>query len=327
MSETVSVVVPVYNGEKYLAECVESILSQSYQDLELIVVDDGSTDKTLTILEEYRRKDSRLQILRVSNGGPELARVRGLSLVRNDGWLMFVDADDYLIGKDILQRLTTVGNQNHADVVCFDYFYRNQKGFHIEKACILECTEALGNMLHRTLLDGNMWCKLYRTKIVKEQKGEILSNKHFCDFVSTGHILEHSKRIWVEPICGYYYRDVVKSLSRNNQCHPREEEYEEGARSYYQYITRRYPSIKAYAEYNWLMALIYVCIKFEKDINVRRSDIRFSNYKKHFRNCCKELVHNRLIPMREKVQYFLCYFDLFRTAYRIGSVWMGKGKK
>jgi len=101
---TVSVIVPIYNREKYIARCIESILRQTYKDFELILVDDGSKDGSLVICEEYARKDGRIVVLHKENGGVSSARNLGLDNARGE-WICFVDSDDY-VTEHYIQSLT-----------------------------------------------------------------------------------------------------------------------------------------------------------------------------------------------------------------------------
>lgn len=94
-SPLISVVVPVYNAEKTLQECVDSILSQEYEDYELLLVDDGSKDSSPLICDEYSQKDDRVKVFHKPNGGVSLARNVGISKARGE-WLTFIDADDYI---------------------------------------------------------------------------------------------------------------------------------------------------------------------------------------------------------------------------------------
>lgn len=96
----VSVIVPVYNVERYLRECVDSVLGQSYENIELILVDDGSTDGSGTICDEYAERDSRVRVIHKSNGGQSVARNTALDEAVGD-WVMFVDSDDAIIDNAI----------------------------------------------------------------------------------------------------------------------------------------------------------------------------------------------------------------------------------
>ncbi len=105
----VSVIIPVYNVERYLRECVDSVLGQSYENIELILVDDGSTDGSGTICDEYAGRDSRVRVFHQSNGGQSVARNAALDVARGD-WVMFVDSDDAITGNAIEMLLTAAVN-------------------------------------------------------------------------------------------------------------------------------------------------------------------------------------------------------------------------
>ncbi len=112
----VSVIVPVYNTEKYLAECIESISNQTFKDLELILVDDGSTDNSGTICDEYAKKDNRIKVFHQENGGVCHARNKGLDNATGK-YICFVDSDDYLEHNALEILYTDIQNHN-ADISC-----------------------------------------------------------------------------------------------------------------------------------------------------------------------------------------------------------------
>ena len=91
----ISVIVPVYNVEKYLEACIDSILQQTYEKIEIILVDDGSTDSCGKICDEYASKDSRLKVLHKGNGGLSSARNAGIKVATGE-WITFIDSDDYI---------------------------------------------------------------------------------------------------------------------------------------------------------------------------------------------------------------------------------------
>ena len=126
----ISIIVPVYNGEKYFAECIQSILDQSFTDIEVIVINDGSTDGSLPLIKGSAQNDSRVVVINQKNKGVSAARNAGLSKARGD-YIMFVDADDYIARKDALELLidsvhapissstTVAGNINHKTTTSF----------------------------------------------------------------------------------------------------------------------------------------------------------------------------------------------------------------
>ena len=114
----VSIIVPVYNTEKYLHRCIDSILRQTLTDIEVILVDDGSFDSSGKICEEYARKDSRLRVIHQKNAGVAVARNTGLDIASGD-YIAFVDSDDY-IEPNMYQSMMQVANQYDCDVVLCD---------------------------------------------------------------------------------------------------------------------------------------------------------------------------------------------------------------
>lgn len=318
MKETdrITVIIPAYNAEQYIRKCVDSILGQTWENLRLILVDDGSTDKTSQIADEYAVRDSRVSVIHKLNEGAELARKAALDVIDSQGFIMFVDADDYLLKRDLLQQLVETSIAESADIVCFDFLHKGKRGLNIVKAETLDVQEALGNMLLRHKIDGNLVCKLYRASIVKAQNVHFV-NKRNCDFVIVGTMLTNAGKIYLLPVCGYYYRYVENSQSRNQCLHDREEQYEQEAYRFYEKTALAYPKLKSYAEAHWLSVLIYVCIKMEKDSSVRRSTARFLNYKKHFRKQWAQVIVNPHVTARDKIQYWLCFLNLFRSLFRL----------
>lgn len=122
--KSVSVVVPVYNAESYIAECLESILAQSYKDFELILVDDGSKDSSGRICDDYALRDSRIRVIHQQNGGVTAARRHGVQEAQGE-WISFVDADDKLEAEG-LEKLVAVAEQdNELDIIegAYTWFY------------------------------------------------------------------------------------------------------------------------------------------------------------------------------------------------------------
>ena len=113
----VSVIIPVYNVEQYLRECLDSVTSQTLKQIEIICIDDGSTDNSLEILKEYQAKDTRIKIIRQENGGLSSARNTALKHCSGD-YITFVDSDDYL-RTDALQLLTEKAQENDLDMLTF----------------------------------------------------------------------------------------------------------------------------------------------------------------------------------------------------------------
>lgn len=114
----ISVVVPVYNTDKYLSRCIDSMLAQTYTDFELLLVNDGSTDNSGAICDDYAKKDSRIRVLHKKNGGVSSARNMGLDNARGE-WIAFVDADDW-VREDFLQKRYELAIKEEADIAYGD---------------------------------------------------------------------------------------------------------------------------------------------------------------------------------------------------------------
>ena len=119
----VSIVIPIYKAEKYLRTCIDSVLGQTYKDLEVILVDDASPDRCGEICEEYAKKDSRVRVIHKENEGVSKARNAGLAIATGD-FVQFVDSDDYL-AEDMTQKLVEQMEQQKVDLVLCGFFEKN----------------------------------------------------------------------------------------------------------------------------------------------------------------------------------------------------------
>ena len=118
MKGLISVIVPVYNTEKYLDRCIQSILSQTYSNIEILLIDDGSTDSSGAICDKYAEQDSRVRVFHKANGGVSSARNMGLDKAKGT-WFTFVDSDDW-IDMDMYEQMYNAAIQNKVDMVCCD---------------------------------------------------------------------------------------------------------------------------------------------------------------------------------------------------------------
>ena len=114
----VSIVIPVFNVELYINECIDSVINQTYRDLEIILVDDGSSDGSGAICDEYAIRDSRIKVIHKRNGGLSDARNVGLAMARGE-YIYFLDSDEY-IRLDAIEKLVDIAEREHAEIVCFN---------------------------------------------------------------------------------------------------------------------------------------------------------------------------------------------------------------
>ena len=207
----ISIIVPVYNAEKYLPECIQSILSQSYQDYEAILVDDGSTDISGEICEQYTQTDNRLRVFHKSNGGVSSARNLGIAEAKGE-YITFVDADDYLAPNYLLELVNE--NEDFDFVVGGATIIDNNNEYICESkhndTIIRSKAEFVSYYpeLDESVVFDAPWNKLFRTLIIK--KNAICFDANFYYGEDKLFVLSYLKQvesIHIIPTCSYYYRE------------------------------------------------------------------------------------------------------------------------
>lgn len=168
MKELISVIVPVYNCEKYIESCINSILDQDYHELELILVDDGSTDASGNLCDEYAAQDKRIKVLHGKNSGVSAARNKGIQMAEGK-WYSFVDADDYL-DRDMYSTLIAFQKKTGAEIVQCGYrriendlevFSTNSSDQYIQNT-----KEAVKCLIEGKLFSNALWTKLFNKKVI-----------------------------------------------------------------------------------------------------------------------------------------------------------------
>jgi glycosyltransferase involved in cell wall biosynthesis len=174
----VSVIVPVYNKEKYIGRCIESIQNQSMTDWELILVDDCSTDKSIHIMNDYASRDDRIIVRRQEeNHGPMMARRLGDEIAKGD-YITYCDADDTL-PKMALQNLYDEVIRTGADIVSGNYDYYRTDGTKMRTAFSLEYgndTESILKSLLKKQIVHSLWSKLYRRSLLRDYNYEVIDH-------------------------------------------------------------------------------------------------------------------------------------------------------
>ncbi|WP_206425633.1 glycosyltransferase family 2 protein [Romboutsia sp. Marseille-P6047] len=174
----VSVIIPIYNVEKYLNRCIDSVINQSLKDIEIILVNDGSPDNCPKICDEYANKDSRIKVIHKSNGGLSSARNAGMKIATGD-YIGFVDSDDY-IEINMYEQMYKVAYENNVDFVMSDYYkvYNDSKKevtLDIDSSLYLK--EDIYNKIYPSLIMKEnidygpllaVWHCLYKTSFIKE---------------------------------------------------------------------------------------------------------------------------------------------------------------
>lgn len=216
--ELISIIIPIYNGEKFLRNCIESILNQTYYNIEIILINDGSIDKTRQICEEYIKKDSRIIYKEQENKGVSAARNLGLEFASGN-FCLFVDVDDYM-ELNALEMLYDVVKKYNSDIVIFNYYtvdkyiIKNRK-YDIYKKNI-NANEFVEFMLSNEYYKGFLWNKLISRKIIAEYRFD--ENIHIMEDII--FLLEISKNInnvyILDEYLYFYVQHNLSALHVNN---------------------------------------------------------------------------------------------------------------
>lgn len=260
--ELISVIVPVYNVEKYLSKCIESLQNQTYKNLEIILVDDGATDDSGKICDEYAKKDNRIKVIHKKNGGLSDARNVGINSA-NGNYIQFIDSDDY-IDLDMIELLYNNVKKYNADIsMCSHYILT-------EEECTAEGTNELSvysrvEVLKEILLDEKVrsyaWNKLFAKKLFDEIR--FPKGKVFEDILTIPKLFEKAEKVVLDDVSKYYYRQRKGSI-----LHVQTKElrlcYINSALEIMNFIKEKEPSLDRYCAYN----VAHITIKTFNDIGL-----------------------------------------------------------
>lgn len=208
----ISIIVPIYNVEKYIGKCINSIINQTYKNLEVILVDDGSPDNCGRICDEFAKQDSRIRVIHKKNGGVSDARNHGTKIASGD-YIMYVDGDDY-IELSACEELATILEECKADIVCYNFRKVDELGNIIYnkniysqgntgKKVVMSYEEAMIDNLYRKNIRYEAGSKIYSKKIAK--KIEFPINMLSEDFATFYKFLLEAQKIIFYDKCLYNY--------------------------------------------------------------------------------------------------------------------------
>lgn len=243
----VSVIIPVYNVEEYLERCINSVLEQTYTDYEVILINDGSTDNSGLICDEYAKKHSYIKVLHIENGGP--ARARRIGVDNSNGkYIMFMDSDDY-IAVDMLQELYS--SSSDADIVCSNCYrvigdkLELQPFYEQDSISYSSTFEILYEFFSKRYLNGAVWGKII--------KRELLDSIDFCEKAIIGEdinvmlqLYEKANEIRCISKPLYYYVQNLEGISHSGYT----EKHRAGLEYYIMTrngIIKKYPKLKTEA--------------------------------------------------------------------------------
>lgn len=218
LNSLISIIIPIYNVEKYLPACLDSIIDQNHKDLEIILVNDGSTDNSSQICEEYAAKDKRIKVIHKENGGLSDARNAGFEIATGE-FISFVDSDD-LISPDFCEKLINALLSNDADIAeCGFLKFENPKEIKqfknsdSQKSEVLDTETALKRLMEVSEA-AVVWNKIYRKEVIDNLRFPV--RKINEDEYWTYKVFGNAGKIVKLPDTMYYYRQQQGSIMGQN---------------------------------------------------------------------------------------------------------------
>ena len=232
----ISVVIPVYNVEKYLKRCLDSIINQTFKDIEIICVDDGSTDGSHQILQEYAARDNRIVVLSQQNSGVAAARNNGLKKAKGK-FIYFCDSDDCL-HPQCFEIAHYFAIKHNADMVSFNFVENDEPELRNKKINpddieykITDNPVLLGSYREKFRVHFNVWTKLYRRYLLDEV--EFIEKIHFEDYPHTFAVMAKKPKTVILNQALYFYFIIKGSLSHIKGDKKQITDYHTGIKSIY----------------------------------------------------------------------------------------------
>lgn len=316
--DLISVVVPVYNVEKYLRKCVDSIINQTYKNLEIILVDDGSPDNCGKICDEYEKKDNRVKVIHKENGGLSDARNVG---TRNaiGKYLTYIDSDDFVSSDYIDVMYQSIRNNPKikfatigVKIIRDDSQIEKQKN---NEMILLNDEQAFLSLLYNEGVFLSAWGKLFETNFIK--KYEFPVGKAYEDTAVIYKWIYDAKKIIYCSKKGYFYVNRKNSISTQNVFNEKELDYMNHTKKMLEFIKKNYSNLNdatdrffLYANFRELRILLQ-----SKNPNKQYIQEVWNNIKQYR----KIVIKNKRIPKRDKFAIYTSYFgkEIFKLVWMI----------
>lgn len=213
----VSLIIPVYNVEKYLKKCLDSAITQTLTEIEIIVVNDGSTDGSLSIINAYASRDQRIKVVSQENCGLGAARNAGIRIAQGE-YLAFMDSDDW-VEPDFLEKMYVTACYRNVDIVIcnhvktYEELWEFKNGRHL-KADVYTGHEAMKKIISDSVIQSFAWDKLYKRTLFTLNDIYYPKSLYFEDMATTFKVFYYAKTVGVIDDCLYHYLQRKGSISR-----------------------------------------------------------------------------------------------------------------
>ena len=315
-----SVIVPVYNTERYLTTCLESILDQIYSNIEVIVVDDGSTDESGKICDEIAKRDSRVTVIHKDNAGLSSARNIGIQ-VASGKYIAFVDSDDYL-RKDTLEKLINTALETNSDIVISNYYLYFHDGNdikhlkHMPKKKTYSNNEVI-NLMLLNRIQGHVWNKLFKYSLLNKINFEFEKDRIIEDIFPIFKAVNSASKIVYIDEALYFYRQREESLvnKRNKKL---TEDYHHAAISIIKYIKENKIKVKeeSLRAFKAEVFSYFIYHYTNEDIKNNYKSFKKSKYNNLNMNL-KEFIFLKEVNLQDKLRIVLWKLGLFNFIKKV----------
>ncbi len=295
----ISVVVPVYKVEPYLDRCVQSIVDQTYKNLEIVLVDDGSPDNCPAMCDAWAERDSRVRVIHKNNGGLSDARNAGMALATGE-YIAFIDSDDW-IAPEMLEKLADALQRDDSDIAACTVQMvweddRPNELLTVQRSCVLDREEAQRALLRETLLKQPVWYKLYRRETIKGISFEV--GKYHEDVYWSYQAVGKARRVSLIDYVGYCYFQRSGSIMGEGYSLRRLDAIEAYERRY-RYLKEHFPALEQEARlsvignciYHGQMALKYLPLSEREDAMRYLNEVKDRYPIKHAEFANRKLTH------------------------------------
>lgn len=278
MDDLITVILPVYNVSQYLHRCIKSVISQTYKNIEIILVDDGSTDNSGSICDEYKDIDHRIKVIHKVNGGLSDARNAGIEIATGE-YLTFIDSDDY-IDEDYVKYLYGLVKEGQTLMSICSHTVVYDNGTVLKKETgerqKLESKTVLDRILYDEDIDLSAWAKLYHKSLFKDIRFPV--GRLFEDAATTYKFIDKSGYVMIGSQSKYYY--MIRSNSISTVGFSRKKiDLITSTKEMCDYCENKYPELKSGAlrrlTYSYLSTLSQLANSNVKDIEIQKELMSF----------------------------------------------------
>ena len=309
MEELLSVIVPIYNMEKYLEKCIDSIISQTYHNLEILLIDDGSTDSSFKICKKYELIDNRIKVYHKENGGLSDAKNYGIKKAIGR-FITFVDADDWIDNNMYEVMMKKMYDKNADIAICGRYIdYENGKSSKWYYSKELEMTNEQSLIYLNSFYNFDMasWDKIYKTELF--QNIEFPFRKKCEDAYTTYKLFAKSSKVIYIPECFYHYFQRKGSISRGSSLNL---DYIYAAKEQMNFFKEFFPSICSVSETNFVFSVKAIFqMAIERKISLSEEYIKL---KAECKSYSKSVFKNKYIGLKKKITFFMFQYLNFLYA-------------